>query len=214
MKKCKNKSNVSIIRDYLEGISPCPTFGYIPPTIKRGVGDEWEKNGITWRQENGYITRVNKKSNVIKKAIGIQKCNCGLEIRFGNRFDKLFFAKTGMCQDCLAMYETRLRAAGLFPLYEKYKLLSNESGFLKDAKSKLKEVIKYFETEDTTIEILCNSDGFRERFHGTNKEQILKDARNDLKIVRRRLTEVNKLKDSTKKELMENADKVKVKIYA
>ena len=57
-------------------------------------------------------------------------------------------------------------------------------GFLKDVQAKIKEVISYFNKGDTRVEILCNSDGFREKFHGTNKDKILEVISNDDKDIK------------------------------
>jgi hypothetical protein len=216
MKRGMGKSNIDIVKDYLNNQRPFVTIGYAGEKNKyRTEGETWEDfKGIKWQKVNGKNVKLTKtQSDIIREAIGTRKCKCGLDIKFGNRFDQKLFAKTGMCQDCLVEYETNLTIAGLFPAYERYKLLSNELGLLNDFKEKLKETIRYFGKEDSSIEILCNSSGFQEKFHGTNKKQILKNAKEDLKKLNLRLSEVKKMKSFEKKKLMLGAKEFKIKLY-
>lgn len=216
MKRCKNKTNISIVKDYLAGIHPSPMVGYIGDKNKyHKDGDVWKDgNGIEWQRKGNKTIRLTKtQADVVREAIGKSKCKCGLDIRWGNKFDTLFFAKTGMCQDCLVEYEHKLRAVGIYPLYEAYKIYSNQLSMLHDAKSKLEETIEYFSKNDGSIEILCNSDGFRERFHGTNKEVILENAARDLNEANTLITKVTENKKIVKKNLTSMAKEYKIKVY-
>ena len=214
MKRCQNKSNISMVRDYLSGERPFVQVGYVPSEIKRNVRDTWtDSKGITWIQKNGYKARLNKQADIIHKALG-QNCNvCKRNVKWGTNFDRLFFIKTGMCQDCLIDYEHKIRLIGAYPLYEKCKVFSNQIGYLKDIKAKLLETIDYFSNSDGSIEILCNSEGFREKFHGTNKEQILADAKRDLKDCNKWLRVLTKEKNDAKRELKKKASEFKLEIY-
>lgn len=216
MKKGTGKSNIDIVKDYLAGERPFVQVGYTGDAHKhRNEGEKWkDSDGIEWHKKDGKVIKLTKtQGDIIREAIGNRKCKCGLEVRWGNKFDQLFFSKTGMCQDCIIEYESRLRVVGLYPAYETYKIVSNEIGFLKDAKAKLKEVIDYFSKNSAEIEVLCNSEGFIEKFHGTNKEQILKDAKTDLKLVSKRITELTKIKDEAKKDLTTRAAELKIELY-
>lgn len=217
MKHCKNKSNLSMIADYLAGNRPFTQLSmHISENEKyRKDGEIWtDNNGIEWKREKNKTIRLTKtQSDIIREAMGKQVCKCGLEIRWGNKFDKIFFAKTGMCQDCLIEYEHKLHLTGIFPIYEKYKILSNALSFFIDAKSKLKETIYFFENEDTSIEVLCNSAGFREKFHGTNKDEILKTVKTDFEKVNDHIKEIKKEKTKLKKEFVSKAKEFKLKIY-
>lgn len=208
-------SNMDIVRAYAHGERPFITVGYITPTIKRKIGDQWEDTrGIMWEQKNGYKIRVNPQADLIKKIIK-QKCRkCGMDIERGNKYDRLFFVKTGMCYECLTNYETSLRIVGIFDVYEQCKLLANEIGFFKDVKAKLKETVEFFNKEDTSVEVLCNSEGFREKFHGTNKDKILKDAKKDLTAVRRHLTEIILKMKKAREEFKQKATEFKIETYA
>lgn len=207
------KSNISIVKDYLAGIRPVSIFGYTPSEIKRKIGDVWEDSkGITWKQENGFKTRVNKQADVIREARKETCKLCHQDIRWGSRADHLFFRKTGLCEGCLIDYETKLHVLGIYPDYEKYKLASNELGATKDLKEKIKGTIKYFSGNDTDVTMLCNSEGFVERWKTTNKDQILSDAEKDLKEARHRIEALTKICDEFKKKYESTAAKFNLEI--
>jgi len=217
MKHCSNKSNIEIVKDYLAGNRPFTQISFHVSDVNkhRREGEKWKDNdGIEWQLKGGRSIRLTKtQSDMIREAIGDRKCKCGLSIKWGNKFDQKLYGKTGMCQDCLADYETKLVIAGVFPLYEYCKVLSNQAGFLKDVLEKLKETIDYFNKNDGTVQLLCNSEGFLEKFHGTNKEKILEDAKRDLIEARKLLKVVMKNKREAKKELKTKASEFKLKVY-
>ena len=209
----KGKTNIEIVKSYLEGEKLFPVFGYTPPIIKRNVGDEWtDSHNVTWRQESGYKTRVNAQADIIHAAAE-EKCkSCKREIKWGGRADQLFFRKTGLCEGCLIDYETKLRILGIYNDYETYKLASNELGYVKDMKSKIQETIKYFESGDTDVKMLCNSEGFIERWKTTNADQILSDAKKDLEEVHRRITALIRIRDEQKEKYTEACAKYNLEI--
>ena len=204
------------MRDYLDGTRPFITVGYTGKKyIKRKVGDQWEDSkGITWEQKESGPTRVNRVSEIVRKARGNEKCNCGQEIRFGSRIDNILYRKTRLCSNCLIDYETKLRIVGIYDDYERYKLISNEMGFLKDAKDEIRETIKFFSEESGDVTAICNSDGFIERWKNTNKDKILEDAKRDLKLVRQRITALTKIKTQHKNKFQAGAKKFNLETYA
>jgi len=209
------KSNIEIVKDYLAGERPFVQVGYTPSKIKRKVGDEWEDvHGITWRQEVGYKKRVNKQADLIREARKQICVSCKNDIKWGSKFDSKFFNRTGLCEKCLIDYETKLRVVGVYDDYERYKLISYELGFVRDAKSKIEEVIKFFGENDGDIEMICNSEGFIEKWKNTNQEQILKDAINDLKLAKKRISDLTKAKTVAKKKYEAGAHKYQLETYA
>lgn len=214
MKAKNSKANLDIIRDYLDGTRPYIQVGYTG-YVHRNEGETWvDHNGVEWQRKNGKNFKLTKtQGDIIREAMGVQKCKCGLEIRWGNKYDQKFFVRTGMCYNCLIEYETKLKILGIFELYEKCKLLSNEVAFFKDVRSKLQDIQTFFEKEDTSIEILCNSEGFREKFTGTNRDQIIEDVTRDLKMVRKYLREITQKLKENKKEFNKKASEYKVKKY-
>lgn len=193
------KSNIDIVKDYLSGERPFTQVGYVPPAVKRDEGEEWvDASGQKWVQRNGYKTKVNEQANMIREA-SRRKCKCGQDITFGSRLDEKFHAKTGMCYECLVSEETRLRAMGVYPQYEKYKLLSNYLGFLEDMKRKIEDSIRYFSTETDTLKVICNSQGFIEKFRGMNTTDLLAAAKKDLEEISTAIAKVKKDKVEAKK---------------
>ena len=135
-----------------------------------------------------------------------------MEIRWGRRLDNLFYRKTGLCENCLITYETKLRAVGIYDYYERWKMISNKIGMMKDAEDKIKETINFFEADTGDITILCNSEGFTERWKNTNREKILEDAKKDLQMVTEHLEKLIPLRDEYKQKYIENAQKYNLEV--
>jgi ribosomal protein S8 len=209
-----SKSNISILRDYVDGVRPFVQVGYSPSTIEKNPGSTWtDSKGITWKQENGYKKRVNKQADLIHK-ITEEKCSkCKSDIKWGSKLDKIFFNRTGLCENCLIDYETKLRIVGVYPYYEVYKMISYEIGSIKNAKEKISEVIKFFSESSGDVEMICNSEGFIERWKNTNKNEILSEAKKDLKLASKRIIELSKIKTKAKKEYQKGAKKFQLEGY-
>jgi hypothetical protein len=208
------KSNIEIVKDYLAGDRPFIQVGYTGQEyVKRAVGDTWtDTKGQEWVQMASGPRKVNRVANIVREAIGVQKCRCGQEIKWGSKADRLFYVRTGLCEGCLIDYETKLRVLGIYGDYETYKLASNELGYVKDMKSKIRETIKYFESGDTDVKMLCNSEGFTERWKTTNSEEILTDAKKDLKEARRRIEALTRIRDEQKAKYIEGCTKYNLEI--
>lgn len=214
MKKYNSKSNISVIRDYLDGNRPYVITGYTGKKYsKRKVGDHWtDANGTEWEQKTYGPVTINRVADIVREAKE-QRCKCNQIIKWGSRIDQIFFNKTGMCSNCIIDYETKLRILGIYDDYEKYKLLSNELGFLKDAEAKLKDVIKFFSENSGDVEMVCNSEGFTERWKNTNKDKILQDAKRDLEFVIEKVDSIFTIKEEAKKKYIEGASKYKLETY-
>jgi hypothetical protein len=209
----KGKSNIEIVKDYLAGERPFVQVGYQGEHHDRKVGERWEDlQGITWEKTKWGVTRINKQADSIRKMLE-QKCGCGQDIKYGTKRDELFFQRTGMCENCLINYETGLRVLGIYDTYEQYKLLSNEYGFVVDAEQKVNETLEFAEKDDGSLSILCNGEGFLEKFHGYNSEEFIKQVKADLKILRKRIVVVGKAKEKAKKNYEKLCKKFKVKAY-
>ena len=213
-KKYKGKSNIDIVKSYLNGERPFIQLGYTGKNyIKRNIGDKWtDNNGIEWEQKISGPVRVNRVADIVRAAIN-DKCKCGQVIKWGTKLDKVFFNRTGLCENCLISYETNLRILGIYDDYEKYKILSYQLGFLKDARDKIKDVVKFFSENSGDVEMVCNSEGFLERWKNTNKDEILSAAKKDLKIANAKILEVKKVIKDAKKKYTEGASKYKLESY-
>lgn len=215
MKHATGKSNIAIIKDYLAGERPFSQIGYTGKEYaKRSVGERWvDANGQEWEQKEYGPVTINRVAELVKAA-QVQKCKCGQDIKWGSRLDRIFFRKTGLCENCLIDYETKLRIVGIYDDYEKFKLLSNELGFLKDVRTKIEATLKFFKSESGDVKVLCNSEGFTERWKNTNRDQILRDAKRDLKMARKRIAEIAKEKNKFKKKYVDAASQYDLAIYA
>jgi len=208
------KSNIEIVKDYLAGERPVIQVGYTGQEYaKRAVGDTWtDPKGQEWVQMASGPRKVNRVANIVRAAIGVQKCRCGQEVKWGSRADRLFYMKTGLCEGCLIDYETKLRVLGIYNDYEQYKLASNELGATQDLKAKIQETIKYFESDDTDVKMLCNSEGFTERWKTTNADQILTDAKKDLNESRRRIDALARIRNEQKEKYVDACKKYNLEI--
>lgn len=211
----QNKSNIEILRNYVDGVRPYVITGYTGKKYKKQkkIGDRWkDSDGTEWEQKAYGRVKVNRVADIVRAARE-QKCKCGQAIKWGSRIDQIFFNKTGMCSNCIIDYETKLRILGLYDNYEKYKMLSNEIGNLKDIKTKLTEVVKFFSENNGDIEMICNSEGFTERWKNTNKDEILQNAMRDLEFINKKLDSISIIKEEEKRKYIEGSSRYGLETY-
>lgn len=217
MKRAKNKSNIDILRDYVSGTRPFIQVGYTGEKNKyRKDGDKWkDKEGIEWERKNGQNIRLTKsQADLIREIISKdRKCKCGQDIRWGSKLDNYFFARTGLCENCLIDYETGLRVLGIYDKYERYKLISYELGRMNEGVEKIKDVIKFFTESDGNVEMICNSEGFVERWTNTNKDQILEDAKKDLEKLKENIVKMEKYKEESKQLYVDSVKPYNIEAY-
>jgi hypothetical protein len=179
MKRATGKSNISIVKDYLEGNRPFVQVGYTESATKRKEGEIWKSRGQTWTVKNGVKIAINNINTPILDLIKEKCSDCGKNLDlFGERLDKKVYRKTGKCFDCLTKYESELKRRGEYECYEKIKIFSNQKSYCLDMKQKLKETIDYLEKKDDKISFM-NEDGSYEYWQDTMKEKILIDAKKD-----------------------------------
>jgi hypothetical protein len=192
------KSNIQIVKDYLSGERPFVTVGYVPPPVKRNGGEQWtDASGVVWEQRNGYKVRVNEQAQMIREARR-DKCECGQDIQYGSKLDNLFFRKTGKCYECLIKQEQEYHILGVFNHYENWKLISNYLGYLEDVREKIGDSIKYLSNEDGSLKVLCNGEGYIEKFSGINTSELLESAKKDFEEVKKNIEKVTKDKVKAK----------------
>lgn len=218
MKKSSNKSNIQIIKDYLEGERPFLQVGYTPDEKKREIGEQWEDvKGITWEQRKGYRVRVNKQADLIRATLDSKCEDCAMEIKWGTHRDMKSFNETGKCDECLVKFQTKLMFYGVMDEYDKWKMLNQKMSLLKDFKDKVKDSIEYFTNDDGSIKMLCNSEGFLETFRGFDTKTFLEDAKKDLEMAEKEMTATRK-KITAAKRLFDrkykSAEKRMMKQYA
>jgi len=214
-----NKKNIDIVKDYLEGVRPFIQVGYTGEANKyRKDGEKWtDKDGIEWERKDGKNVRLTKtQGEIIREAIGkgLDCKKCGLKYKWAGKSDLKFLTRTGLCEDCLIEYETKLRILGIYPDYEKYKLLSYELGSLKTAKQHITSAIEFFSKTSGDVTMLCNSDGFIERWKNTNQEKIVEEATKELDIIDKRISEVIQLLEESKEKYKVAAKAYNLDCYA
>ena len=139
------KSNIEIVKDYLNGERPLTVVGYAAPAEqKHSVGERWtDSRGREWEQKENGPVRVTKVIDIVRAEFDDRCSDCGCEIRWGSRHDRKFFNKTGKCFDCLIKEETDLRIKGQYVLYERKKILNNQRTYLLDIRTKLREAFDF-----------------------------------------------------------------------
>ena len=216
----KNHSNLDTIRAYLKGDKlDIKIYNNTPEKDKHRIeGEEWELLGVKYKKENGKTIRLTKsQGDIIRAAIGNEVCKaegCTQNIKWGTTRDQYFYRRTGLCENCLIDYETKLRIVGVYGDYEKYKLESYALGSLKESKIKIKELIEFF-TKNNGDVTLPNEDGQLDAtWVNTNKDKILKDAKSDLKNVKYWITQLSKTVQLYKKSYIDAAKKYNLPVYA
>jgi len=193
MKRASDKSNLSIVRDYVEGNRPFIQLGYDSNTelLNRKEGETWkDSQGITWTKEGG----VKKRLSTLGQIKIEQKCSiCNANIKFGNYLDQRVYARCGKCYDCSIVFDSRLKLLGKFNDYAKYYAFSNEYSKLKDFKTKILESIEYLENYDPELKYF-NEDGTYEVWtdNTDNRNKVLNDLKKDIIEVERQISECEK----------------------
>lgn len=119
----------------------------------RKLGETWievDANGqeYMWEQKQGYRVRTAANmADVWKMREEDEKFenkypNCKSECRdkIKTRLDAKFANIYGMCTDCAAEYETKLKMAGEWETFEKNRMYNNAVAFFSEKDSEIKEV--------------------------------------------------------------------------
>lgn len=193
MKKASGKSNLAIVRDYLNGERPFIQVGYTADSdfASRKDGEIWEDaNGKKWIKRNGTKRAIN---NVSSSTIEATKCHCkdcNMDIRWGNRYDEILYNKTGRCQECLAKFETQLRLTGKYKDYEQNKLLRNQLSQAREFRTKVQESYDFVSSHQKIS--FPNGDGTLDEWTIERRENILKDLKSDLKKIDKQILKIEK----------------------
>lgn len=162
----------------------------------RKVGDIWEEissNGdvIEWEQKKGYRVKRRKITKILDKVREelnqYPNCYDNCEKKKTAKYtqhDKKIRDVHGMCLDCLARYETYLKANGEFKEYERKRHLESATSFFRDAE-KEKELIK---TALNSIEYV-EEDGGAEVWTSENKQALLEKIDRDFEKLKKSILE-------------------------
>ena len=193
MKRASGKSNLDIVKDYVEGNRPFVQVGYDPNlnNSKRKEGEEWEDGqGNKWIWKNGSKRKVSKLANIKIE----QRCSiCNADMKFGNYLDDRFYPKTGKCYDCTISFDSKLKALGVYADYEKYKIYNSLLSEMRDFRKNITDSIEYLEKNPNQKLQFFNDDGSQEFWSdNTNQiEKILSDLKNDLQDVEENIKKAN-----------------------
>ena len=179
MKKGQNTSNIEMVRSMLNGERPVTILGYQAPVEeKHEIGDKWtDSKGKHWEQTAGGPSRQTPVMDIIRAELNDICSCCGAEIRWGDRYDRKFYHKTGKCFNCLIQEETQLRIKGQYKLYEQKKVFQNQRAYLLDIRKKLREAFDY--TKEHKEITYVNSNGFIESWENTARRELLDNLKKD-----------------------------------
>lgn len=202
MKKASGKSNIDIVRGYLDGERPFTQVGYVGDVDKyiiRKVGETWtDATGKQWIQKEYGPQTVTPLIDMIR-AESNEKCTvCGKEIRWGTRYDRKIYNKTRKCLDCLSREETELKLRGQYKLYEVKKMVGNELAYLNDVRQKLKESKEYL--KNNKVIKYVNSNGLVEEWKNEARKELLANLQKDW------VTCLKKIKAAEKEYALVNAE--------
>jgi hypothetical protein len=203
MKRAQGKSNIDIVKGYLDGERPFIQVGYVGDKDKyiiRKEGETWtDASGKNWIQTATGPQAVTRVMDIIREEMNDKCACCGREIRWGTKQDRKMYNRTKKCLDCVAKEETDLRAKGQFKLYETKKMIENELSYLSDIKQKLRESKNYLESEESKTLTWANSTGMVEEWsneaRGELKEHIQKDWVTCLKKIKAAEKELKKVNE-------------------
>ena len=193
MKKASGKSNLSIVRDYLEGNRPFIQVGYTTDSdiTSRKEGEIWiDAKGKKWIKKNGFKKAINNISSSTVDVIKQTCKDCRMEIKWGNRYDQIFFNKTGRCQECVAKFESKLRLEGKYDDYEQKKLLQNQLSQAREFRTKVQESFDFVSSHEKIS--FPNSDGTLDEWTIERRENILKDLKKDIKKIDKQIIKIEK----------------------
>jgi len=195
MKRASDKSNLSIVKDYLDGNRPFIQVGYDPNlnNSKRKEGEIWEDSqGNKWMWKNGSKRKIPKLAQIKIE----QRCNiCNADTKWGNYLDQKVYPKTGRCYDCNIAFDSKLKILGVFEDYEKHKIYKSMLSEMNDFKQQMTESLTYLESDSSLPKLqYFNEDGSQEFWTDDTdmKSKVLTDLKKDLTSVNERIDELNK----------------------
>jgi ACT domain-containing protein len=217
MKRASGKSNIDIVKDYVAGERPFVQVGFTGDKDKfRKEGEKWkDTKGIEWQKVNGKLVRLTKtQGDIIREAIGdtLSCKECGAQWKWCSAKDRKLIARTSVCMDCLAEYETKLRILGIYDAYEKYRLAIYEVGHLKEVKLKIIETIEYLSRTGGDATTIPESE-YDEAivWKNTNKDKLVENAEADLKKIEELLEKSGPIVAEIKSKYLEGINKYNFK---
>ena len=178
---------------------------------KRKVGEIWtDKEGKKWEQKEGYKISVSQLDDVRAYLEKLNTCSaedCNT-IQYGQA-DKKLIRKTGLCSNCLAKMETKLRVDGTYPFYVDYKITRNQLAYVKDLRMRFEDALAGL---SKTLEFV-NEDGRIEKWnYDTDIDKVKEDLQKDIDgateaieaLLERKAALEDKLRELNHSELIKN----------
>lgn len=155
---------------------------------KRKEGERWtDKEGKEWEVKNGVRQAVTKLDTA-KTPYWCPLCNKPMN----HKFDIKFWRIRGMCMDCVAKEETKIRKEGKWNEYQRKVMLRN---YIAEVKDKIDELQSYYDSFSKPEYLLMDEQEKRvlmtERWN-INEEQVKADILKDIELLRTNLIETIK----------------------
>lgn len=172
--------------------------GFTPPDqfIVRQIGESWEELDMfgqvkcIWEQKDGYRIKhaPNYKAFEQLRIEMREYPNCfGLDCKTKTktRLDERFRNIHGMCTDCVAKMETKLKIEGKYEAYEKEKMRGNAESFFKSSDVEIERLAQSIASGSG----VAHSDGSIEKWLGdTGKaDEILQEYQEFKKLALEKL---------------------------
>lgn len=183
--------NIKTIRKMLDGTSRWQTRTVVGFTDVESVkeknkereeGEIWEErtgefSSVWWRIENGirvkYAVHPSVADELRNARLGLKKFwNCPKETCTCTNpkpIDEKLRKKTGMCEDCLISFETKLKIQGKFNQYAVEKMKNNALSFFKQADEDVKQIKEELGSSITFV----NEQGDVEKWGTEGKTNLL-----------------------------------------
>lgn len=195
----RRRWNTETIQKALNGENIAIQVGYSDAKFRkkkiRKDGDKWVDNkGVKWTQVNGYAKKVESDVTKIIREAQQQICKrCGMDVKWGNRYDTKFYRMTGECYDCVIERETQMRIDGTYEKYEKIKMANNQLSYLQELKQKMTEATSYLKDPENHKLKYVNSNGTVDTWTDeTNYHALSKEIQADLKLINKQILKVGK----------------------
>jgi len=171
LKKEFKEKDIQRLRNIIQGKEDERTttsIGYTKKEEFHAEGDIWEEDGREWTIKNGIkqnITKLDKAKAQIHLPLFCPECSTIMK----HRYDKQFYIQYNRCFNCQIVFESEIKAKGLWEEYEKNILNSDIDNLIKDFSIWIDEQI------NTKLESYITEAGDVESWKGSNKEHLLKN---------------------------------------
>ena len=181
--------------------------------VKRKVGERWtDENGKSWEQYEAGKIEVSDLGDIMAETrayldrLNTCKGDECKTIKLG-RVDKKLISKTGYCTNCLAKKETKIKADGLWDVYQDYKIYSNMIPYGRDVLEQFKQAYNDCKQEYDMV----NEDGTIEKWRmERDVDEMKAEILADIVKYEKEIEDAIKLRDSAWEKLKDkNYDLVK-----